>query len=178
MKNLLIVISVIFVIKIFFIIFDIGIGINVSESMKKGLYLMTKNFGEINRGDIVAFCPEENLMELFSNRNYIPKKEVGKCYNKYSLFIKKVIGKKGDLIEIKQNRVYINSFLIKNSKIFNFDNSNRDLKHLNNGFKKVLSDDEFFLFADGVKYSLDSRYLGIIKKNKILNKSYFLWGFK
>lgn len=136
---------------------------------------MPGNFSkEINRNDIITFCPEEKFFELFSYRGYISKNITGKCYNKYPPFIKRVVAITGDKIEIKNDDVYLNENLVKNSNIYNVDKNGYKLPRLNNGFKKILEINELFVYADGVNRSLDSRYIGIINKNNIISKAYLI----
>ncbi|APJ05225.1 conjugative transfer signal peptidase TraF [Silvanigrella aquatica] len=177
MKNLILVI--IAIITLYFIGFKLGIriGINVTESMPRGIYLMYDYSFIIKKGDIVSFCPDEKFYDIYYSRGYLSKIKNGKCYGKYSEFIKKVIGIHGDKIEIRLNKLIVNNNIIKDSNLYDYDKEGRNLYHLKNGFSKFLLDDEVFLFSDGVKYSLDSRYIGIIKLNNINKKAVFIWGF-
>ncbi|MBX9837473.1 MAG: signal peptidase I [Silvanigrellaceae bacterium] len=177
MKKL--ILTIIFIITFYFFVYEFGIsfGINVTESMPRGIYIMYNYSFIIKNGDIITFCPDEKFYDLYYSRGYLSKIKNGKCYGKYSEFIKKVIGTSGDKIEINLNELIVNGTIIKNSNLYDYDRDGRKLYHLKNGFSKFLLDDEVFVFSNGVKYSLDSRYIGIIKLNKINKKALFIWGF-
>ena len=151
-----------------------GLGFNVSDSMPLGVYLSYKNTEKISNGDIIGFCVSDKTYDLFFVRGYISSKN-GSCYNNFPAFIKKVVAKQGDLVEIKNNKLYVNSIEIKNSTIFDTDIKGRKLEHLQNGYSHVMQSDEIFAFGDNNIRSLDSRYIGLIKTDKILFKAKMLY---
>ena len=159
---------------IFHKILGYGLGFNVSDSMPLGVYLSYKNTEKISTGDIIGFCVSEKTYDLFFLRGYITSKN-GSCYNDFPPFIKKVIAKKGDLVEIKNNKLYVNSIEIKNSTIFDKDIKGRKLEHLENGYSHIMQNDEVFAFGDNNMRSLDSRYIGLIKTGVILFKAKILY---
>ena len=111
---------------------------------------------------------------LFFARGYINSKN-GACNNDNPAFIKKVIAKQGDLVEIKNNKIYVNSIEIPNSTIFDTDKKGRKLDHLQNGYSHIMKSNEIFSFGDNNIRSFDSRYLGLIDKEKILFKAKMLY---
>ncbi len=72
--------------------------------------------------------------------------------------IKRVIGLPGETIEYKDNKLYINNKVIEDvygsGKTEDF-------------YQVTLGEDEYFLMGDNRKISLDSRILGVIKKEEI-----------
>ena len=151
-----------------------GLGFNVSDSMPPGLYLSNKNTEKISNGDIIGFCASDKIYDLFISRGYINSKN-GICKNDNPAFIKKVIAQQGDLVEVKNNKLYVNSIEIPNSTIFDNDKKGRRLDHLQNGYSHVLLRSELFAFGDNNIRSLDSRYIGLIKKDEILFKAKMLY---
>lgn len=151
-----------------------GLGFNVSDSMPLGVYLSYKNTEKISNGDIIGFCVSDNTYDLFFARGYITSQN-GSCYNNLPAFIKKVLAQKGDIVEIKDNKLFVNSIEIKNSTIFDTDIKGRKLEHLQNGYSHVMQSDEIFAFGDNNIRSLDSRYIGLIKKDEILFKAKMLY---
>lgn len=77
--------------------------------------------------------------------------------------IKRVIGLPGEKIEYKNNKLYVNGKLIKDKY---GKNSTKD-------FKTKIPKGHYFVMGDNRNNSLDSRYFGAFKKNKILGKTNF-----
>lgn len=72
--------------------------------------------------------------------------------------IKRVIGLPGEKIRYRNNKLYINDEIIEDTYAYG-DTEN---------FKEItLDDDEYFLMGDNREISLDSRSIGIIKKQEI-----------
>ena len=83
--------------------------------------------------------------------------------------IKRVIGLPNEVIEIKNNEVYIDGKKIKNS-FASSKSDDFDLRQI--GLKKIPGD-SYFVLGDNREVSLDSRYreVGTIKKEQIVGKA-------
>ncbi|VWL84934.1 signal peptidase I [Oceanivirga miroungae] len=130
--------------------------INVSNSVPVGIYY------------IINFDKEYKL------EDYVVLKEP-KEYKKYEpdnlkelLSLKKIKGVKGDIIEIKNSKVYINNKLINNI-IY-------DIPVKIKG-KYTLKDNEYFVLGEN-DTSLDSRYYGVINKKDIVYKAKSVWKYE
>ena len=77
--------------------------------------------------------------------------------------IKRVIGLPGETIEYKDNKLYINGELIEE----NFNHKDTDDYILD----KEIPEGYYFVVGDNRPDSLDSRYIGLIKKEEILGKT-------
>ena len=77
--------------------------------------------------------------------------------------IKRVIGLPGETIEYKDNKLYINGELIEE----NFNHKNTDDYILD----KEIPEGYYFVVGDNRPDSLDSRYIGLIKREEILGKT-------
>lgn len=77
--------------------------------------------------------------------------------------IKRIIGLPGEKIEYKNNKLYVNGKLVK-------DNYG---KKVTKDFKTKVPKGSYFVMGDNRTNSLDSRYFGAFKKNKILGKTNF-----
>ena len=76
--------------------------------------------------------------------------------------IKRVIGLPGEEIEYKDNVLYINGVKVKDKYGSKTDD-----------FKVKVKKGTYFVLGDNRKVSLDSRYFGSFKKNKIVGKTNF-----
>ena len=175
---MIILLSITILVLSFVFVSKVRIGVNVTDSMPKGIYIMTGILDQkFNKNDVIAFCPSESDLKVFYSRKYLSEDMSGVCYEKYGPFIKHILAKHGDEIEVRDDSIYLNGKLVQNSKIFSKDKVGRSLSRLPNGYKKILLEDEFFAFSSGVTHSLDSRYLGLIKKEKIVGKSHLILRF-
>ena len=77
--------------------------------------------------------------------------------------IKRVIGLPGEEIEYKNNELYINGEKVEE----NFNHKDTD----DYRYDKIIPEDYYFVIGDNRPDSLDSRYIGLIKKENILGKT-------
>lgn len=74
--------------------------------------------------------------------------------------IKRVIGLPGDMIEYKDNKLYVNNEIVKEDFLHK---QTDDYK-----LEKVIPDNYYFVVGDNRPNSLDSRVIGLISKDEIL----------
>ena len=131
--------------------------LNLSPSMKKGIYLL-KEIDELKKGDVVLIDIPLNIREVLYSRGYLPKN--------IKTLLKEVAAVEGDKIHVTYNKLYINGEF--KGDIAGVDLKGRELV----SFAKdgVLKSDEVFLLGRG-ENSFDSRYFGVVKKSKILKKT-------
>ncbi len=154
--------------------------------------------GEINRGDIVLFYSKE-----YVNKPYIYRLLSSALYtftfsmfdlSKYekkdypNVMIKRVIGKPGDVIEIKYKEgkeyIFINNILEKNLipiKYILIDDDKNYIKLTDQTYVKkiIISESEYFVVGDNRIESFDSREWGSIKESQIIGKAVLAyWPFK
>lgn len=77
--------------------------------------------------------------------------------NKESVYIKRIIGKEGDTILIKDGKVFVND-IERDKNIYTDGNINITLK-----------EKEYFVLGDNRKISNDSRHFGVITEKQILS---------
>ena len=75
--------------------------------------------------------------------------------------VKRVIGKKGDKVEIKNGYLYLNDKLLEH-KYYIFSNDYN--------VSYTIKNDEYFVLGDNIKASIDSRYFRLVNKNDIKGK--------
>lgn len=164
-KNILINILVI-VGTLLFINYISQLAITCGNSMNNTLHdgdlliteKVTKNFKDNNydRYDVIIFKPNKKNNE---NEKY---------------YIKRIIGLPGETVRIEDGSIYINNNKLSENygKEEMIDSGSADQEYL-------LKEDEFFVLGDNRNNSLDSRYIGPVKKEQILSHAIFnIFNFK
>lgn len=132
-------------IQVFYIVYlfcFIGVqvsGTSMLDTLQDGdrLYMMRMQFySDIEYGDIIVTKHDEKNI------------------------IKRIIGKPGDSVEIRNNLIYVNDIVIKDDTPSN--------KVMYDMRRITLSCDEYFVLGDNRANSLDSRSIGPIKEKDIL----------
>ena len=77
--------------------------------------------------------------------------------------IKRVIGLPGETLEYKDNKLYINEVLVEENFL------HKDTENFT--FEGKIPEDCYFVVGDNRGDSLDSRIIGVIKKDEILGKT-------
>ncbi|MFA6027479.1 MAG: signal peptidase I [Patescibacteria group bacterium] len=89
-------------------------------------------------------------------------------YNSNQLLVKRVIGLPGDIMLLKNNRVYINGELLDEPYL---DESVSTKPAYSTDTKFVISPDYYFLLGDNRTLSRDSREFGPIHRSMIIGKA-------
>lgn len=139
----------IFLLFIFVIGLQQVVGPSMSPTYKEGdvgvVNKLAYKFGEVKRGDVIVLSESEKYM------------------------IKRVIGLPGEVIEYKNNRLYINGREYE-EKYLNDDVYTDDFT------SKTIPEGEYLVLGDNRSDSLDSRDYGFISKKQIIGKVWFkIW---
>lgn len=128
-------------------------------------------FNEPERGDVVVF--EHNVGRFESK--YMPIDFEQENY------VKRVIGLPGETIDIVDGNVYINEKLLvepylNNGTITDLSQQQNvvDLPEVKIDFPYTIPEGEYFVMGDNREYSLDSRSIGSISKERIRGKVLFV----
>jgi len=89
-------------------------------------------------------------------------------------FIKRVIGKEGDVVEIKDGKIYINSKLFEHPAIKNTYYYNQGNLGLINQ-KIVVPKDSYYVLGDNSRSSRDSRYWGFVPDKYLIGKAFLIY---
>lgn len=161
LKKLIVGMSTFTLISIFLKTF---VTFNPTPSLKTGFYLIT-NIKKVQKGDIVTIkYPESIKNVIFPSKFY---------YREVNGFMKIIAGIPGDLIETKNQKVYINGILKGNISIA--DSKGRHLPQSN--VNKILEENEYYLMGEA-ENSFDSRYWGTVKRKEILKKAKLIYEIK
>lgn len=112
--------------------------------------LNTLHDGDIMILDIVGF--KSSGLERF---------DIVVVNNDQELIIKRVIGLPGEIVEYRNNRLYINGEYVYDS----YGSSETE------DFRYVIPNGEYFVLGDNRGNSLDSRYFGSFSEDKIMGKT-------
>ena len=111
----------------------------------------------------------ESMVPTLKGGELMILKKYDKSFNRFDVvvvnknvegdnLIKRVIGLPGETIRYKNNHLYINDEIIDDIYAYGDTGNFQEI---------VLANDEYFLMGDNREISLDSRSLGVIKKNEI-----------
>lgn len=131
------------------------------------------------RGDIMIFYPPDVVLKydplsLFSRLTGFFCKDIA--------YIKRVIGTPGDKIEIIRNEdgssdVLINNKVLEEPYILDRFDYRVCTEDMHCG-PLILGEDEYFMMGDNRGNSQDSRYWGVLKKDRFIGKAKFIfWPF-
>lgn len=145
--------------------FGYSLAVNPSVSMPRGLYLLAP-VDAPQRGDVVSACISNlEAAKVYRQRDYIGPSE--RCASGMPPVMKPVVAAPGDTVEVTAMGVWVNGQLLPKSRVFDTDSDGRPIDHLPLGWKKTLAGGEFFLLANVIERSLDSRYYGPILRTDI-----------
>ena len=146
---------------------SLGMLINVTPSMKEGIYIRAS--GEIKRGDIVAACLPDPYKTIGLEKFYIEK---GRKCDGADPVIKKVIAVPGDDVILAGDYISVNHHRIL-LKTKNQDGMGRMLSIYPRGTYSHTKG--YWLVGTNSPNSWDSRYWGAIPKTQILYKLKPVW---
>ena len=124
-------------------------GTSMDSTLKNGDFMILNklvyHFSNIKRFDIVVIkTPRETI-------------------------IKRIIGLPGDTIEYKNSKLYVNGKVVKEEFI---KEKTEDFNISELGYSKV-PEDTYFVLGDNRDNSIDSRFLGFMRKDMILGRAKF-----
>jgi len=89
-------------------------------------------------------------------------------------FIKRLIAKEGDVVEIKDGKIYINSKLFQHNSVKNIYYYNRgDFGLIDQ--KIVVPKDSYYVLGDNSRSSRDSRYWGFVPDKYLIGRAFLVY---
>lgn len=143
---------------LYFLAWHFQIGINLTNSLPQGLYIVDKN-QEIQHGDIVKLCLNEYLSQKTNAELYVG---YGTCKNGLKPLLKYVVGLEGDLVNVRNNKVFIHSKHTPLSTVMHIKDKDSQGKKVNSIIETgIIPTGKAFLYSYHGG-SFDSRYFGLV----------------
>ena len=89
-------------------------------------------------------------------------------------FIKRVVGTPGDVIEVRNKEVYVNGARVDDPRVQHTDREIQPNKRDHFG-PVTVPPGSYFVMGDNRDQSLDSRFWGFVKENKIRGKAFLIY---
>lgn len=115
-------------------------------------FLLDSNIKSLKHGDVIVF--------------HSPVEED-------KLYIKRVIAKPGDTIQVKNGKVILNGKVLDESKYLNKEVATYGATFLNDGSVVAVPKGHLFVMGDNRSYSSDSRAWGFLAEDKLIGRSIF-----
>lgn len=160
----------------------LGLTYNMTPSLPPGVYRIRPLAAEPVRGDVVGFCLAGEPARMALARGYVhpqglePLVYGTRCASGVAVIGKPVAGLPGDTVEVNTRGVLVNGRLLHRSRVQRHDRSGRMLPAASNG-KRILRAGEFWLQSEFAQNSFDSRVVGPVPANSILDRRVFVIGF-
>ena len=153
---------------------------SMQDTLMEGQHLfvekLTYNFVNPVKGDIIVFIENNTVSSFIEEINIFltDVKEVFKPVHEKSniRLVKRVIGTPGDLVDIKDGKVYINGEEL-NEPYVKSETNKRDFD-----FPVTVPNGKYIVLGDNRGVSKDSRIFGFIDKSQVEGKAVFrFWPF-
>lgn len=140
--------------------YGLGLRVNWTDSMPRGLYLLKPATEPLKRGDIVTLCLEPNhpYTRIARERGYLGS---GSCPSGLKPLLKRLAGVPGDLVEVSPNGISINGSLMASTMRPERDSQNRPMppSMLQDGF---IPENYALVISQENGGSFDSRHFGLV----------------
>lgn len=136
---------------------------NHTPSLPIGYYMVRDiHFTNIRKsiyyGNLVQVCISDNsIARLAIQRKYL-RSQKNACLNGTEFLLKRIIGLPNDVINIKNRHIYVNNYLIPNSKINLKDSKGNIMPNLLES--QIIPQNKVLLLGETLD-SFDSRYIGL-----------------
>jgi signal peptidase I len=133
--------------------------VSMLNTIQDGQYVLvdrlTPRFDGYHRGDIIVFTPPDNI-----------ESPGGKP------FIKRVIGVAGDVVELRDGKVYVNGTALDEPYVYSVDGEAQATGPLNGTSQWTIGPGELFVMGDHRAQSSDSRFFGPIQVSSVIGRAW------
>ena len=150
----------------------IGLRINGTTSMPRGLWRVTPAAAPLRRGEVVTICPPDTApFREAAARRYIP---AGSCPGGYEPLVKPVGAATGDVVAVSGSGVTVNGQPVPGTAQLAQDSAGRRLQPVRAGTYPV-APGEVWLLSGHDPRSFDSRYFGPIPVGNVQGLARPVW---
>jgi len=130
--------------------------INWTSSMPLGLYREVP--ARLDRGELVLICLPVEMARIGRQRRYLP---LGDCPEGVSPIVKEIVAIAGDQIELQEEFLAVNGFVVDQTPLGSTDSLGRPMDHVPLG-RRLVADGEVWVLGSERSRSWDSRYFGAV----------------
>jgi conjugative transfer signal peptidase TraF len=141
---------------------SLGLRINTSPSLPRGLYIITKDAG----ASLIEFCPIEPFATLAVARGY---RDAGDCRDGAAPLLKPVVARSGDMVEVSRRGISVNGIPLPNTAQLATDAKGRPLEGWPSG-RYVVAPETVWVASSYHPRSFDSRYFGPLSTSAIRHR--------
>jgi conjugative transfer signal peptidase TraF len=150
----------------------VGLRINDTPSMPRGLWHVVADDVPLRRGDIVTVCPPDiQSIRLGAARGYIP---AGRCPGGYEPLVKPIAATEGDLVAVSAAGATVNGQPARDTAALAHDSADRPLQPFPAGVYRVRPGQVWLLTGHDPR-SFDSRYFGPVPAANVQGVARPLW---
>jgi conjugative transfer signal peptidase TraF len=150
----------------------VGLRVNDTASMPRGLWQVRKVGAPLRRGEIVTVCLSDTvLVQEAAARGYIP---AGTCSGGHEPLVKPIAAVGGDLVTVTRQGVAVDGRPIENTAQLTRDSAGRPLRPVPAGIYKVRSG-QLWLLSGHDRRSFDSRYFGPVPAANVQGVARPVW---
>ena len=146
--------------------------------------VVSRYFTQPARGDIIVFVfPDTNMktgeqkirMNTFEYSKYVISSllRLQKPADVEEEYVKRIIGLPGDIVDIKNSKVYVNGEMINEPYLVNQNITN--ITSSNIKFPYTVPSNQYFVLGDNRQNSNDSRQWGTVPYENIIGKAMFVF---
>lgn len=150
----------------------VGLRVNDTTSMPRGLWQVTAVNRPLRRGEVVAIClPDTAAIREAAARGYIP---AGNCPGGHEPLVKPIAAVAGDLVTVTRQCVAVDGQPVENTAQLAQDSAGRPLRPVPAGAYKVMPG-QVWLLSGHNRRSFDSRYLGPVPAANVQGAAQPVW---
>ena len=153
---------------------SVGLRINDTASMPRGLWQVAAVDAPLRRGQIVTVClPDTGPIEEATARGYIPP---GTCADGREPLVKPVVAVAGDVVTVAPEGIAVDGQPVENTAPLVRDSAGRPLRPVPAGTYPVPSG-QIWLLSGHDPRSFDSRYFGPVPAANVQGVARPVWVF-
>ena len=150
----------------------VGLRVNGTASMPRGLWQVKAVEKPLRRGEIVAVClPDTTPIREAAARGYLP---AGNCPGAHEPLVKPIAAVTGDVVTVTRQGIAVDGQPVENTAQLQKDSAGRPLRPVPAGVYEVMPG-QIWLLSGHDPRSFDSRYFGAVPAADVRGVARPLW---